>query len=298
MLSNNTENKILDPKVNLLVIGAMKSGTTSVHEYLNEHPLISMSNEKEPGFFVEQMTWSRGFDWYHELFPTGKDFSYYGESSTHYTKFPEFSGVAKRIYEYNPNVRLIYTMRNPFKRLVSHYWHQVRAHHSGGEVNDIDVAIQRNSNYLDFSNYALQLEQYYELFPKEQIYILTFEELVTAPGQVTKDICQWLGLNTDVELSNIEEAFNAAPDQMTGASGKGLLNKIQHSKTWNILSPLVPSFLKNAAKSSAYKPIDKSVQADKINKIQQELLEHFRSQTQDLKRLTGREFPEWPEYNK
>ena len=110
---------------NLFIIGAMKSGTTTLHEYLDSHPQIAMSRIKEPGFFVEELTLRQGEDWYLSLFEQDDRFRYRGESSTHYTKLPVFRGVAERLSRFNPEARLIYIMRNPIERLVSHYWHNI-----------------------------------------------------------------------------------------------------------------------------------------------------------------------------
>ena len=65
---------------NLFIIGAMKSGTTSLHHYLAEHQRIFMSELKEPGYFVEELTWSRGRDWYLSLFAEAGDAAIVGES--------------------------------------------------------------------------------------------------------------------------------------------------------------------------------------------------------------------------
>lgn len=54
---------------NLIIIGAMKCGTTSLHNYLNLHPQICMSQDKEPEFFVEEKNWPKGLTWYESFFP-------------------------------------------------------------------------------------------------------------------------------------------------------------------------------------------------------------------------------------
>ena len=88
-------------QVNLFIIGAMKSGTTSLHEYLNEHPQIAMSTEKEPGYFVEELSLDKDNSWYQSLFENTTNELYFGESSTHYAKYPTYDGVAERIKNYN-----------------------------------------------------------------------------------------------------------------------------------------------------------------------------------------------------
>src|SRR5688500_4466677 len=108
---------------NLIVIGGLKCGTTSLHHYLNLHPQIAMSRPKELNFFVEELNWELGTDWYTSHFDPAADVR--GETSPHYTNRPRFEGVAERIAESAPGARLIYMVRDPIKRLLSHYVHNV-----------------------------------------------------------------------------------------------------------------------------------------------------------------------------
>jgi len=164
-------------KPNLFIIGAMKSGTTSLHNYLNAHPDIAMSEEKEPGYFVDELSLRRGEKWYCNLFENAQDYRYRGESSTHYTKLPLYRGVPERIFRFNPDAKLIYIMRDPFERVVSHYWHALRDIHHGGETRSLLKAVKEQPDYLAFSNYAAQLTPYLERFGQAAIYTLTFESL-------------------------------------------------------------------------------------------------------------------------
>ena len=82
---------------NLFVIGAMKSGTTSLHAYLGSHPQIFMCPEKEPSFFAKETISSRGEDWYLKLFAAAGSKPVIGESSTAYSRIPLFPGVPERI---------------------------------------------------------------------------------------------------------------------------------------------------------------------------------------------------------
>ena len=106
-------------KPNLFIIGSMKSGTTSLHNYLSYNPEIYMSEEKEPGYFVKELAQDKGIDWYLSLFDKAENVKYAGESSTHYTKLPTFSGVAERIHEFSPSAKLLYIMRDPIRRSIA-----------------------------------------------------------------------------------------------------------------------------------------------------------------------------------
>src|SRR5215210_8106558 len=91
---------------NLIVIGGLKCGTTSLHHYLNLHPEVAMSRPKELNFFVSELNWPLGSDWYAGHFDPNAPVR--GESSPHYTNRPRFSGVAERMRELLGQPRLIY----------------------------------------------------------------------------------------------------------------------------------------------------------------------------------------------
>src|SRR5689334_23376690 len=191
-------------KPNLFIVGAMKSGTTSLHNYLDTHPRIAMSVEKEPGYFCKEFgAFNKGEQWYLDLFDQDPQCLYRGESSTHYTKLPVHDGVAARIHAFNPQARLIYIMRDPFERLMSHYWHSVRDIHYGGEVRPLLRAVEKKPDYLAFSDYAMQLEPYFHLFDRRAICTLTFESLLRNPQAELDRICDWL----EVERLAPSDAF-------------------------------------------------------------------------------------------
>jgi hypothetical protein len=281
-------------KPNLFIIGAMKSGTTSLHNYLHAHPEIAMSEEKEPGYFVEELNLKRGESWYLNLFNTDKAAKYWGESSTHYTKLPLYKGVAERIYQFNPQAKLIYVMRDPFERLVSHYWHAVRDVQQGGERKSLLEAVHQTPDYLAFSEYVMQLAPYLRLFGSASVYTLTFEALRDAPNREINKIFAWLGLATH-ELPVFESsAHNRKPEQIIGVAGGGLLNRIQYSATWDCLSKFAPASLKHWAKKIAYTEISEDAQAEELAKLKTILVSRLHRQVNALSHLLGREFPEWP----
>ena len=78
---------------NLIIIGGLKCGTTSIHHYLGLHPEIQMSKPKELNFFTRELNWDLGLDWYASRFDDR--FKVRGESSPHYTNLPRFSGVRR-----------------------------------------------------------------------------------------------------------------------------------------------------------------------------------------------------------
>lgn len=281
------------PRPNLFIIGAMKSGTTSLHEFLDTHPQIAMSREKEPGYFVEELGLHKGEEWYLNLWQRNGQCRYLGESSTHYTKLPVFQGVPERLHRFNPDARLIYVMRNPFERVVSHYWHAVRDIHHGGELRPLLKAVQEDPRYLAFSDYAMQLEPYFERFGRGAIHTLTFEALIEDPQREVDEVYRWLGLPPHSIGDRSAKAHNQKPSDMTGVAGAGILNRIEYSKTWDRISPHIPSWMKNWARKRAYRPVDERQSRADIPRLREIIANSQQRQIEHLTRLLGRDFPEW-----
>lgn len=239
------------------------------------------------------MTLNLGLDWYQSLFETGKSYRYAGESSTHYTKLPVYEGAAERMHAYNPNARLIYLMRNPFDRLVSHYWHEVRKIEHGGEHRDLLSAVDVNSEYVAFSHYARQLAPYIALFGREAIYTLTFEALKKDPqGEVNK-IFSWLDLPAH-DISNATgEIHNRKPEATIGVAGIGILNRIRLSKPWGYASKFVPKSLKEVGNRLAEKRIDETRINMQISQLRERIEPLQHKQIDELSALLGKDFPEW-----
>ena len=109
---------------NLIVIGGLKCGTTSLHHYLNLHPQIAMSRPKELNFFVAELNWELGSEWYASHFDARAASA--ARPRPHYTNLPRFAGVAERMRELlGDGARLVYMVRDPIERMLSHYLHNV-----------------------------------------------------------------------------------------------------------------------------------------------------------------------------
>lgn len=276
--------------INLFIIGSMKSGTTSLHNYLNLHPQIFMCEPKEPGYFVEEIAWSNGEPWYLSLFQNASSsHRYLGESTTDYTKLPILPRVAEKIHAFNPNAKLIYIMRDPFQRIVSHYWHAVRHTSNGGVVENIYDACMRDEQYLSYSNYPMQVKPYLELFGRDNILFLTFEELIRDRKSQLENIFEWLGLPKQIDWQETDQAWNAKPEKLVGVSGKGLLNRLAHSRTWEIIAPLVPKPLRRAASSLSVQEINTAQQEPHIERLHGQIVEDLRRQVEEMSQLMNRD---------
>jgi hypothetical protein len=177
---------------NLVVIGGLKCGTTSLHHYLNLHPEIGMSRPKELNFFVAELNWDLGVDWYANHFSATDPVR--GESSPHYTNAPRFAGVAERISRtLGDAATVVYMVRDPIDRMLSHYLHNVGG---GYDDRDLEAALaDPDSAYVHRSLYAMQLEPYLERFGEERIEIVTREELRDEREATMRRLFAFLGVD-------------------------------------------------------------------------------------------------------
>lgn len=173
-----------------LIIGAMKCATSTLHEQLALQPGIFMSTPKEPNFFSDEEIFARGMEWYEELFATGARAQLCGESSTHYTKLPTHPQAADRIAQHLPEARLVYVMRDPIARLVSHYRHEWTQRTLEGPI---ETAIHEHPELVAYGCYAMQLQPYLERFGPGRVLPVFAERLERHPQRELERVCGFLG---------------------------------------------------------------------------------------------------------
>ncbi len=200
---------------NFLIIGAPRSGTTTLYEGLAQHPEIFMSPRKEPWF--SELTGERGpwlgprdgqpvasWDEYERLFAGAGGAKAVGEASTLYLAAPE---APERIRKYLPEARLICILRNPVDRAYSNFLEHVQ---EGREtVLDFRRAVEAEASrlqrhwapswaYTGLGFYGEQLTRYFAAFPREQMLVLLFEDLARDRTGVYQQIFRFLGVHPGI----------------------------------------------------------------------------------------------------
>ena len=174
-----------------IIIGAMKSATSTLHNQLSAQPGIFMSTPKEPNFFSDDEIYNQGLNWYTALFSDADTEQICGESSTHYTKLPDYPETIQRLKAAIPMPKLIYVMRHPIDRLISHYMHQW----SEGVIScDINQAIDRYPELVDYSCYGMQISAYFEAFGSKSVLPLFFEDLKANKNKSLNRVGEFIGL--------------------------------------------------------------------------------------------------------
>ena len=182
----------------LIISGAMKAGTTTLFDVLAQHPEICPSNDKEPGFFSFEEVYSRGMDWYRTLWDSpGEGRKVYMEASTHYTKEPEIPSGAYLAERHLADVRFIYVVRNPIKRIESHV-NFVRM--QGMELRGCEFS---NPHVVNLTRYMSQLDPYLERFGKERVMVVDFDDLIRKPERSLRKICEFAGIDPSFSFGGL-----------------------------------------------------------------------------------------------
>lgn len=297
-------------KPNLFIPGAAKSGTTSLHNLLNQHPEICMSSVKEPGYWKNEKF--KDFkniekENYLNLFMKSKH-KIFGESTTAYMYYDTFINNINSNYKVSP--KFIFILRNPIDRFNSHFW-WIKG--LGLEKSNFQEALSKDQNnefkaynyypkyYFQFGLYAKWLKRFYNCFDRSNIKIITFEDLINNQLKTANSCFEFLGLkklNTISNHTSNQTALLKNPQLYhflnKSAMGKYSFTKIGKyflpKKTINWIKLNIKDSLKNWKKENVSYP--------KISKENRsELKALYFKDVSDLKKLTEYNYKEWTDFN-
>lgn len=231
------------PPPDFVIIGAMKSATSTLHAQLALQSGLFMSTPKEPCFFSDDPVFAKGFDWYDGLFSGARGDQMRGESSTHYSKLPHLPNAADRLRDRRPDARIIYVLRDPIERLVSHFIHGWSEGWCRGTIED---AVRDDSGLIDYGCYARQLEPYLKAFGAAQILLVPHEGLRVRPQFELERISRFLG--GDGSWTWHEEV---GPANVSSARiRRGVVRRLLVDPTWAtwLRRSLIPTSLRDRLK--------------------------------------------------
>ncbi len=273
---------------NVVVVGAMKAGTTSMHNYLGLHPEITVSIDKEARFFQDPDL----LEWlgiYQNNFAPGTRLR--AESTPFYSKSPVFPGVVDRMADLVPDARIIYLVRDPVDRIVAEYVEQMQW---GSASRPLDVELsdpdEPTNSLVASSRYASQLALYQARFGKEGVLVVDLADLAADTPGVMGDVFEFLGLDR-LDLPTEEfRTFNARDDKGTFPEWVHLLRRGWVARGLN----KIPGGLRQRASSTAWRLLKRPVV---VPEIAPGTLDRLRTALQPevdaLRVETGRSFATW-----
>lgn len=268
---------------NLIIIGAAKCGTTSLHEYLALHPAIDMSAWKELNFFLRD-DWRDGLEWYAAQFG---DAPVRGESSPGYTLAPYLPSTAERMHAVLPGAKLVYLVRDPVDRAVANFTELVM-HRL--ESRPIDVALTDFDDpanpHLCGSRYGSQVQRFLAHYPPESLLVLDHEELLVNRRQVLRRVFAFLDVDPDFDSPEFDRLHNVRASKVRyNDLGMWLLRRGWFTeRTGSVRGPLV-----RPLRAVLSRPIDDRL-APQARRL---LAAHLRPEVDKLAQLTGFRSTTW-----
>jgi len=298
-------------KVEIFIVGQPKSGTTALASFFDEHPQICMSSPKEPGYFANDLR--EESDKYHKkslyfeirtprqyesIFKHQKAGQLLGEASTNYLYS---KNAAKNIANYNPAAKIIIILRDPVSFL--HSLHMQYINETTEIEEDFKTALILESKrkkgdaipdrvrcpsylyYRDRAKYTEQIKRYFEAFPKEQITIISNEELRSDTASIYRDMLSFIGVTKNFKPDFKEVNGSKAPrfkSINSMANDPHVKRTIHNTLGPQIYTKLQKNIAKLLLKKSPRRNMDKSL-ADELKK-------EFKHEILQLSAATGKDF--------
>lgn len=300
--------------VNFYILGAEKCGTTSLYQYLSQHPDITFSNPKEPIFFEAE--YEKGLDYFWD-----KYFQHYqgeqkiGEARHRNLYLPY---VPRRIYESTPDAKFLIILRNPVERAFSHW---INRYVSKQETLSFNKAIKKDferinegilfeekegaelwrknlvksgspkgeanyqfRTYIDTGYYSSQINRYLELFPPEQFKIILLEDLQSNPIEEIRSIFKFLEVDEskvslkELKPANQTKSKSQVQDLSLGFLSRKVLQKILGKRMTSLMAELLN-------------------QRNFSEKTKGFLIEHYQPHNHELEKLINRDLSHWNNIN-
>lgn len=291
-------------KIDFLIIGAQKAGTTSLHRYLRQHPAVFMPEQKDLPFFVDAGTSEVRERDFHHFYGERNGELLMGGSFAHLLYYPE---APVRIRRYRTDMRLIAILRNPIDRAYSAYWF---ARKEGYEnAGSFEKALAREPSrsrgsrrerneltYLEHGAYVPQLMRYLERFDRSQLHICLYDDLEAGAGRLVREVLDWLGVDgcdSPIDTSAVanaaglpksrllQRAVIVPPEPVSLLYRRCVPRALRYRLDRSLIAPL----RRINSRSFRYPPMEAATR--------QRLRDHFAPMNEELGALIGRDLGHW-----
>ncbi|MCY0901081.1 MAG: sulfotransferase [Firmicutes bacterium] len=292
---------------NFLVVGAAKSGTSSIDRYLGQHPDVYMPPKKEAHYFSKasfpdrftgpgddgmNMETIGSLDRYESLFDDVCDQKAIGESSAFYLYYPE---TAERIAAVNPEMKIVIVLRNPVERAFSAYMYLMRDER---ETLSFEAGLaaeeeRRRQNfepmwlYRELGLYAEQVRRYLDVFGPNQVKVILYDEFARDNAGIMADLFSFLGVRTDFPIdTSIRYNESGKP------KSRALFNFVAKPNLLKeMVKPFVPLAVRERLGNRAKSMILERVDMDFSTRA--ELKAFYSQDIRSLQTLLGRDLSRW-----
>ncbi len=190
-------------KINFIGIGAQKCASTWLHRVLSDHPGVAVHPGKEIDFF--SYYYNFGYEWYERHTSEINSVEMVGEVSPSYFADAE---TPERVFLYNPNMKIILSLRDPIERAYSNHLHEVRLGHVSGRNLEFENGLINNPMYIMQSYYAQQLARWLAVFPRNQLMVIFQEDIRGDSSVQARNLYRFLGVSEDHQSWFLEKKVN------------------------------------------------------------------------------------------
>lgn len=251
-----------------IVIGAMKCGTTTLAAQLGAQTGIFMTEPKEPYYFSDDPIHAKGAGWYAGLFADAAPGDIKGEASTHYTKRPELPETVTRMKAALPEVKLVYMIRDPMARIVSHYIHEW----SQGVLSvPLAEALDSHTPLVDYGRYGWQVAPYIEAYGRDAILLTSLERMKADPNGELRRVAAHIGFTGDVAWVEDQSAENVSAARSRKLPMHGLL--VDNPVSTALRRVLVPKSFRTWVRERRQYKGRPEIPADRIAALQAQFLQ-------------------------
>ena len=270
----------------------MKAGTTSLAADLDTLPDVFLPSVKEPHFLCNESVLSEaGTHDYARLFERAAPEQICGEASTGYTKIPHVHDVPKRARTLlGSDLRLIYIVRNPVDRVISHHYHMSRANRIARDINE---AVRTSSSLIEYSRYWMQLSAWLEHFGPERFRVILFEEYIRNQSATLADLAGFLGVPPAPAVQTVGPR-NTGESVLVARQGlQSLLGSVTRSKWYKIyVHPRLPRSVSDLAKAALMRRAPERPAPPSAETVR-EIVNRTEDDADQLRRWMGRSAPLW-----
>jgi hypothetical protein len=273
-----------------LIIGAMKSGTTTLYRDLITNPAVFMPQDKEPGNLnTDEVLTDQGLARYAALFAPMRPDQVGGEASTSYTKAPDIPGVPARARKVlGPELRVVYILREPVSRAISHHAHALTI--EPGINPDFNIAVRSEPAYLNYSRYAMQAAPWLEAIGPAGVMLLRFEALTKDRRATVERVSAHIGVTSRPDLIDDEAVYNKTEQRVRNT---GIAAAISRTAAYRqLVRPLLSPDLRDRIRR-AILPRAAIKQIPPTPETVDWMLEQLAPDTVALERLVGASAPAW-----
>ncbi|HVA97418.1 MAG TPA: sulfotransferase [Bacteroidia bacterium] len=293
----------MERKIDVMIVGAQKSGTSSLLRYLGEHPACLSHLQKEFSCFFDDKEYEQGFEKALKKFFSHESYTEKTKLICKNANLYAKEEALKRLKEHNPKCEIIFIMRHPTDRTYSSFLMEKNAGSAKFEFSELPELFKKHQEdeinwgfqyFIEYSLYAKYLNKIYEYFPKEQVTLLLYEDLRKDAKSVCKKIFQKIKVD-ETFIPEVSVVHNLTKKTRSSYYARVLRRLLSNQ------NPLKKGIKKIISGHAAYHYGEALRKINKVDKkhnsmdenVRAFLVELYKPYNEELAKMIGRDLTFW-----